>query len=114
MLAQLLRGSGYRAEAISLGAMVDMLDRLTKARPDVLFISALPPFAATHARSLYRRARQRLPGLKIAVGLWNAGAELEKLKQRLGSDCSENVLTTLAQAQSQLRLFESAMPVEKR
>jgi predicted PurR-regulated permease PerM len=114
MLAQLLRGSGYRAEAISLGAMEDMLDRLTKAGPDVLFISALPPFAVTHARSLCRRARQRLPGLKIAVGLWNAGAELEKLKQRLGSDCSENVMTTLAQAESQLRVFESAMPVQKR
>jgi predicted PurR-regulated permease PerM len=114
MLAQLLRRSGYRAEAISLGAMEDMLDRMTKAEPDVLFISALPPFAVTHARSLCRRARQRLPGLKIAVGLWNAGAELEKLKQRLGSDCSENVMTTLAQAESQLRVFESATPVEKR
>jgi predicted PurR-regulated permease PerM len=114
MLAQLLRGSGYLAEAISLGSMEDTLERLVKAQPDVLFISALPPFAVTHARSLCRRARQRLPGLKIAVGLWNAGAELEKLKQRLGSDCSENVVTTLAQAESQLRVFESAMSVEKR
>jgi hypothetical protein len=114
MLAQLLQRSGYDAEAISLGSVEDMLDRLMQAEADVLFISALPPFAITHARSLCRRARQKLPGLKIAVGLWNSGAEVEKLKQRLGSDCSENVMTTLAQAESQVRVFESAIPLQNR
>ena len=110
MLAQLLRRSGYDAEALSLGRVDDMLDHLANASPDVLFISALPPFAVTHARSVCRRARQRWPGLKIAIGLWNSGAELDKAKQRLGPDCSDCVMTTLAQAESQARVFEGAMP----
>lgn len=111
MLVQLLQGAGYDAKAISLGPADDMLDHLTEAEPNVLCVSALPPFAVTHARSICRRARQRLPDLKIAVGLWNSGPELEKLKQRLGPDCSDWVMTTLAQAEAQIRVFESAIPV---
>lgn len=113
MLTQLLRRSGYSAEAISLGPMEEMLDRVTQAEPDVLFVSALPPFAAAHARSICRRVRQRFPGLKIAVGFWNSGPEFEKLKQRLGPDCSDHVMTTLAQAEARVRVFESAVPLPK-
>jgi predicted PurR-regulated permease PerM len=113
MLTQLLRRSGYSAEAISLGPMQEMLDRVAQAEPNVLFVSALPPFAAAHARSICRRVRQKLPELKVAVGFWNSGPELEKLKQRLGPDCSDHVMTTLAQAEAQVRVFESAMPTEK-
>jgi predicted PurR-regulated permease PerM len=113
MLAQLLQTAGYDAEAISIGPIENMLDRLTEAAPDVLFVSALPPFAVAHARSVCRRAQQRLPGLKVAVGLWNFGAELDKAKQRLGHDCSDCVMTTLAQAESQVRVFESAIPLQQ-
>ncbi|MGI8959104.1 MAG: AI-2E family transporter [Bryobacteraceae bacterium] len=110
MLAQLLRRSGYDAVAVSLGPVDEMLNGLTQNEPDVLFVSALPPFAVTHARSICRRARQKLPGLKVAIGLWNSGTELEKLKERLGPDCSDCVMTTLAQAESQARVFESIHP----
>ena len=113
MLAQLLRQAGYDAKAISLGSAEDMLDQLIEAEPNVLCVSALPPFAITHARSICRRVRRRLPDLNIAVGLWNSGGELEKLKQRLGTDCSDSVISTLAQAESQVRVFESAIPVQK-
>jgi predicted PurR-regulated permease PerM len=113
MLAQLLQTAGYDAEAISIGPIENMLDRLAEAEPDVLFVSALPPFAVAHARSVCRRAQQRLPGLKVAVGLWNFGAELDKAKQRLGHDCSDCVMTTLAQAESQVRVFESAIPLQQ-
>jgi predicted PurR-regulated permease PerM len=113
MLAQLLRRAGYHAEAISLGPAENMLDRLTEADPNVLCVSALPPLAVTHARSICRRARQKLPHLRVVVGLWNSGAELEKLKQRLGPDCSDSVMTTLAQAEAQVRVFEPAIPVQK-
>jgi hypothetical protein len=113
MLTQLLRRSGYSAEAISLGPMQEMLDRVAQAEPNVLFVSALPPFAAAHARSICRRVQQKLPELKVAVGFWNSGPELEKLKQRLGPDCSDHVMTTLAQAEAQVRVFESATPTEK-
>ncbi len=114
MLAQLLERSGYDVKAISLGPLEDMLAGVVKARPDVLFVSALPPFALTHARSVCRRARQRSPETKIVVCLWHSDTELEKIKERLGSNCSELVMTTLAQAESQVRVFEASMPLQKR
>ncbi len=113
MLAQLLRRSGHDAEAIPLGSLEDMLAHLAQAHADVLFISALPPFALTHARSVCRRARQQSRELKIAVGLWNSAAELERSKERLGSDCAEYVMTSLAQAESQVRVFEGSIALQK-
>ncbi len=113
MLAQLLRRSGHDAEAIPLGSLEDMLARLAQAHADVLFISALPPFALTHARSVCRRARQQSRELKIAIGLWYSGPELERSKERLGADCSECVMTSLAQAESQVRVFEGSIALQK-
>ena len=112
MLAQLLERSGYKAHAIALGPVEQMLDELLKTKPDVLFVSALPPLALTHARSVCRRAHQRLPDLKIVVCMWNAGTQLERVKERLGSDCSENVMTTLAQAESQAGVFRAALSLQ--
>jgi hypothetical protein len=113
MLAQLLRQSGHQAEAISLGPFEEMLDQLSKARADMLFISALPPFTITHARSLCRRARQRCPDLRIVVGMWNSATQIEIIRERLGSGCSETVMTTLAQAQSQVRVLEASLPLQR-
>jgi hypothetical protein len=79
----------------------------------VLFVSALPPFALTHARSVCRRVRQRFPGLKVAVGLWHSDAEIENIKERLGSGCSDFVMTTLTEAESQVRVFEAEIPLQK-
>ena len=37
----------------------------------------------------------------------------EKIKERLGSDC-DFVMTTLGQAESQVRVFEASIPLQKR
>jgi hypothetical protein len=50
----------------------------------------------------------------MVVGFWNSGAEIEKMKERLGSDCSDYVMTSLAQAEAQVRVFAAAIPVQKR
>ena len=68
----------------------------------VVFVSALPPFAIIHARSLCRKIRQKYPDLKIVLGLWNSAIPAETVKQRLGSACSDYIVTTLEQAQSRL------------
>ncbi len=105
MLVQALQQSGHQAEATPIGFVDDMLATVVKRRPDVLFISALPPFAISHARSLCRRAHQRCPEAKIVVCLWGYSAENKSMQERLGTGCSEYVIGTLSQAQVQLRLF---------
>jgi predicted PurR-regulated permease PerM/CheY-like chemotaxis protein len=105
MLATSLREAGYDARSIPIGFVEEMLNRVKQCQPSVLFISALPPFATSHARSLCRRARQMCPDVKVVIGLWAAASDRKMLQQRLGAGCSEYLVHSIAEAELQLRLF---------
>ncbi len=105
MLVQVLRRAGYAVESAALGYLEDMLAKIEHCRPEVLIISVLPPFSITHARSLCRRARQRCSGIKVVIGLWTSDADREISSQRLGQECSQYIVHTLADARLQMRLF---------
>lgn len=116
MLVQVLRLSGLAADAIASGFMEETLAKVTQAQPHAMCISALPPFAIAHARSLCRKARQGCPGIKTVVGLWGSKVDPKTLQQRLGQGCSEYVVHTLAETRLQLRLFmeqPQTAPVEE-
>jgi AI-2E family transporter len=113
MLAQTLRQFGHQTHAIDIGPVEEMLTRITEQRTDLLFVSALPPFAISQARSLCRRVRQRCPGLKIILGFWESAADMEKIGQRLGSGCFDHVITTLSQAEFQVRLSHRSIELEQ-
>jgi predicted PurR-regulated permease PerM len=107
MLVQLLRRMGHRAEMLRAGDSEDIFAQLDKRAPDVLFVSALPPFAVIHARSVCRRARQANRDLRIVLGLWNSVMSAEKVAERLGQDTCDSIVTSLAQAQAQLNPAET-------
>lgn len=107
MLAQSLREAGYHADSIPIGYTEEMLDRVKRCQPNILFISALPPFAITHARSLCRRARQRCKEMKVVIGIWGHNTDRTILQRRLGSGCSDYLVHSIAEAELQLRLFAS-------
>jgi predicted PurR-regulated permease PerM/CheY-like chemotaxis protein len=105
MLTQVLRHSGYDPKTIRVGFLGDMLEQVAKERPDFLFVSAVPPFALSHARSICRRARQRVPAVKPIICFWGSKENSEDLRNRLGTGCSDYVVNSLSQAELQLRLF---------
>jgi predicted PurR-regulated permease PerM len=106
MAADVLYSAGYEVKTTRAAFMKDLLATITRERPDVLIISALPPFAVSHARSLCRKARQRMKGLKVVIGLWNTGAEqLGKMREDLGTGCSEYVVSSLSQLELQLKFL---------
>ncbi|MGA8029650.1 MAG: AI-2E family transporter [Bryobacteraceae bacterium] len=105
MLAHVLGQSGYKVKAVSIGTVEDMFKVLEQHHTDVLFISALPPFAVSQSRSLCRRARRNFPDLKIVVGLWGSEANLEKTQQRLEPGSFDNVVTSLRWADLQMKVF---------
>src|SRR5580693_5119855 len=72
MLAQVLETAGHQALCIPLGTAAEMLAQVKDERPDVVCISALPPFAIPHARALYAKLRAQDSKLRIVVGLWNS------------------------------------------
>ncbi|MBV9081167.1 MAG: cobalamin-dependent protein, partial [Acidobacteriaceae bacterium] len=107
MLAQILSAEGHRAQAVPLGSVEETLRGVVEMNPDVLFISALPPSTLSHTRLLCRKARQGSPGLKVVIGLWGSGGDLQMFQERLGAGCSEFIVRSLSQAVKQVHAEES-------
>jgi predicted PurR-regulated permease PerM len=102
MLAQVLEGAGHQAQYIPLGTAAEMLAQVKDERPDVVCISALPPFAIPHARALYAKLRAQDPKLQIIVGLWNFTDDPSKVSRRLGLSEGARAFTTLAELRQAL------------
>ena len=68
----------------------------------MVFVSALQPFALTHARKLYSMIQARLPKTTIMVGLWNFDGAIESVSARFGSDGQGLIVTNLAAAVKEL------------
>jgi predicted PurR-regulated permease PerM len=105
MLAQLLERAGYDAQSIPIGTTAEMLSQAKEFKPDVICISALPPFALLHARDLYKRVRVQLPNCKIIVGLWNFPGDPIKAAVRLNIVGVDKLSTSLAQTVLQTGVF---------
>lgn len=106
MLAQLIEMLGCRVAVVPFGDPVSaVIDLIEQCKPHVICISATPPTATTHARSVVRRLRGHFPEMPLVVGLWNAQGDLSKAKDRIGGGKSTHVVATLADGQEQIRLL---------
>jgi predicted PurR-regulated permease PerM/methanogenic corrinoid protein MtbC1 len=106
MLTQLLERAGYQAQAIAIGTTAEMLAQVKEAAPDIVCISALPPFALLHARDLYKRVRSHVPNAKIIVGLWKFSGDPIKAAARFNIVGDDKLAITLAQAALQVSVFQ--------
>jgi predicted PurR-regulated permease PerM len=97
MLAQLLDRAGYPAMAIPIGSVDRMLAEAVNAEPEIVCLSALPPYAVSHARSIYRRLRMQRPKLTIIIGLWNYPEDPVKAAIEISGGEQNLICTTLAQ-----------------
>jgi predicted PurR-regulated permease PerM len=104
MLAQLLDRAGYSTIAIPIGSVDGMLAETINAEPEVVCLSALPPYAISHARGLYRRLRMQQPKLTIIIGLWNYPEDPVKAAMEISGGEQKLVCTTLAQTLLQASL----------
>ena len=116
MLAQLLATGDCLVQSASFtAAAVEVADLLQRRTPDVVCISATPPVAVMHARHLCKLVRGRFPQVPVVVGLWDARGDLSKARARIGFAARTHVVTTLAQAQEQVRLLiQPVLPLPKR
>ena len=78
-----------------------------------ILISAVPPHTAHYAGDLARRLRRQVPGAKIAVGLWGAGENAARVKERLEKLGVDEVITTVSQAADTVRQLASAANQEQ-
>ena len=72
MLAQLLERDGYSAIAIPIGSVDGMLAEAANAEPEIVCLSALPPYAISHCpQYLQKTAHAASPNSRSIIGLWN-------------------------------------------
>jgi predicted PurR-regulated permease PerM len=102
MLCQLLTRAGYAAVCIPLGKPVEMIQKTIQSAPDIVCISALPPYAFSHAKSGYAKICAQLPQSGILLGIWNYPGDLDRLAARIGLADDHTVATTLSQALSEI------------
>ena len=81
----------------------DMVDLVEQRKPVVICISATPPTVVIRARNLCQRLRRRYPEVHLVIGLWDAPGELNKAKEQIGDNETTHVVTTLVEAQEQIR-----------
>jgi hypothetical protein len=111
MLAQVLEMAGHQAQCVPLGTAAEMLAQVKEEKPDVVCISALPPFAIPHARALYAKLRAQDSDLRVIVGLWNFSDDPLKVNRRLGLAEGSHAFTTLAELRQALEGAPNAVPV---
>jgi predicted PurR-regulated permease PerM len=110
MLTQVLETAGHRALCVPLGTAAEILAQVRDEKPDVVCISALPPFAIPHARTLYAKLRAQDSKLRIVVGLWNFSDDPSKVSRRLGLSEGARAFTTLAELRQALEGAPDAVP----
>jgi hypothetical protein len=105
-----LEAKGRLVQVVSVTSLAsEMVDLVDQRIADVICICATPPAAVMHARYLCKRLRDRFPEVKLIVGMWDAQGDLNKAKERIG--CGAIVVTTLADAQEQIALIQTRLPV---
>jgi predicted PurR-regulated permease PerM/methylmalonyl-CoA mutase cobalamin-binding subunit len=114
MLSQLLRRAGHSAKTIPLENADDVIAEVFDARPDVVCLSALPPYAMSYARALYEALRAHQANLEIVIGLWNHSGDLAKAAKVITGDEGNPICVTLAEAVERVSLRNrSAKPNQK-
>jgi hypothetical protein len=110
MLAQLLEGAAQPVE-IPVQRLDQILTVVAEEKPDIVYLTGLPPFAFARAHRLYRSLRSHHPDLKILVGIWSYGEDPNKAAQKISLGEDLRVSTTLADAVAQVRSLAPARTV---
>jgi len=109
MLAQLLEQCGHKTLLLPSAALSpEILSRLGEEAGTILCISAVPPFAFAHARTLAIRLRESLPGNRVLIGLWNTAGNKDVLRERFGPGRPDFVVATLQEALAQIKQCEQS------
>jgi hypothetical protein len=103
MLSQLLDLRGYCAFPVSVTKLAsEMVETVEAHGAHAVVVSALPPAAVTHSRYLCKRLHGRYPDIKMVIGLWTAKGDLTKARDRITCDGSVHLVTSLADAVTQV------------
>lgn len=102
MLCQLLERGGHFVRVLPIRKLNRIAAEIARAGKDLVILSALPPFAMSNARGVYRKLRAQQPGLKIVIGLWSYADDQARAAREISRGEQDQLCTTLAQAVAQI------------
>jgi predicted PurR-regulated permease PerM len=103
MLAQLLEQAGHWAQVLQLGDLEKTLAEVSRAKPDLVYLSSVPPYGISHARGIYRRLRGQMPQLRIVIGIWKYAGDPVQAARQISRSEQDKLYTSLADAVLQAR-----------
>jgi predicted PurR-regulated permease PerM len=86
MLAQLLGKHGLKSKFEGPEALSTLGLTFEKEGAPIVFLSCLDPNSIVHMRYAIRRVHRRLPKIKVFLGCWTAGGDMEDLKELVKAD----------------------------
>jgi predicted PurR-regulated permease PerM len=113
MLAQLLEHAGCATICFPIGlSPLSMVGPMEPTGNDVFCISAIQPFAFSHARAVSRELRSKFPRTKILIGVWGFSGETERALLRFQPSPPDKFVSSLAEALEYLGVSKPSAKTE--
>lgn len=104
MLAQLLEQQGDVTLSFLIGAnLIDTIALVEPGLHDLICISALPPYAFTPARKIYKQLRARFPQVEVTLGVWGFNGDQDKAKLSFERTQPDRLFTSFLQVVEYVR-----------
>jgi hypothetical protein len=98
MLTQVLDQAGFRATCIPIQRIDETVAAVAGQKPDIVFLSGMPPVAMARANRIFRSLRSENPALKIIMGIWHYNEDPARAAQMISRTEDLHIATSLADA----------------
>jgi methanogenic corrinoid protein MtbC1 len=110
MLAQVLNQAGFRATAVPIQRIDETIAAVAEQKPDLVFLSGMPPVAMARANRIFRSLRRANPALKIVIGIWHYNEDPAKAAQMISRTEELHISTSLSDAVAEAHALTAPQP----
>jgi hypothetical protein len=110
MLVQVLDQAGFRASSIPIQRIDETVSAVADQKPDLVFLSGMPPVAMARANRIFRTLRSASPALKIVMGIWHYNEDPSRAAQMISRTEDLHITTSLADAIAEARALTEPHP----
>jgi predicted PurR-regulated permease PerM/methylmalonyl-CoA mutase cobalamin-binding subunit len=103
MLAQILDQMGFQATTVPIQRIDEIVSAVAEQKPDIVFLSGMPPVAMARANRIFRSLRSANPALKIVMGIWQYSEDPARAAQMISRTEDLHISTSLADAVAEVR-----------
>ena len=103
MLTQVLDLAGFRATSMPVRGIDETVSTVTGQKPDIVFLSGMPPVAMARAHRIFRTLRAASPEQRIVMGIWHYNEPPSRAAQMISRTEPLHISTSLADAVAEVQ-----------